>query len=195
MSQGDTARNNFSSARLELIERIKLRDNVVVIFLGAIGVIFSISLRISENKDILYIIPYLSFGCSLIISQHNSVIGCLARYLVFELEPFLHSINEYAPQWDNSTSLKQYLSKAIQYRSISHVVLIVLPSIFALMLLLEDSLDGSIIQKSLWVIGLVLVAICVDFIIRSHTDRKDFQNEMNEKEEKNDIIINNEKKN
>jgi hypothetical protein len=175
MSKFDTARTFYESARQELIERIKLRDNIALIFWGAIGAIFGIAFGTSIYTDILLIVPYLSFGCVIMISQHNSVIGCLADYINNELNPIFTEENKDTINWDRSSALKKYLSHAIWYRTISHFILIVIPSILASFVLVDYYSCLNSYKNVFWWLGVLLTLFTIVIIILSHLKRKEVQ--------------------
>jgi hypothetical protein len=127
MSAGETARKHYESARLELIERIKLRDHSLLVYLGVVGTILSAALAMPAKLEILLSIPYIALGVAVIISQHNEVIGSLGDFCARELEPFLRNLQppEDAPQWDNSAALHDYSMQAIKLRSWGHFLLII----------------------------------------------------------------------
>lgn len=134
MSQADTARIFYTSARTELVERMRLRDNTLVFYLAAVGAIFGVALGPAKNPDLLMLLPFLSLGAGIVISQHFALMGSLAAYCALEIGPFLRDLSpaEDAPQWDDSAGLREFQRAAIHMRSVSHVVLIVLPAVVAL---------------------------------------------------------------
>lgn len=121
MSAGDSARKFVELAKHEAIERIRLRDNVLLLYLGAVATIFSLALN-KTNAEMLLSIPFLALGATVIVCQHNLVIGDLSVFCAFEIGAFLRSLNpsEDAPQWDGSKSLKTWHSCAIRMRTIGH---------------------------------------------------------------------------
>src|SRR5262245_43565578 len=108
MNAEETARKYYESARQELIQRIQLRDNVVLAFLVAIATIFGISLGTSTRSEILLIVPYLALGATVLVVQHHAVIGAIGDFLCRELEPFFIKMGHDAPQWDSSQAIKSY---------------------------------------------------------------------------------------
>ncbi len=148
MTKGDTARTFYESARTELIQRIQLRDNALVLFLGAISAIFGFSGKFGNNDfGFFLIIPYLAFGAATIVEHHNSMIGLLGLFLSVELGEYFKEIKENAPQWDTSSSLlssslwhaksKKYFDIASPFflrRKIGHWILLLTPSIVSLVI-------------------------------------------------------------
>ncbi|OGB62353.1 MAG: hypothetical protein A2Y94_11420 [Caldithrix sp. RBG_13_44_9] len=175
MSSGDTARIHHHTARLEIIERLRLRDNVLVTFLGAIGALFGISFGTSVNKEILLVIPYLSLGAATIISQHQEVIGSLGQFLHNELQPFMNTINESAPQWDTSDALGRYMQQAIWLRTIGHLLLIITPALIALFLNWRHGFYSAFPEGPVWWSGILFTVLAIAVIIKSYKWRRSIQ--------------------
>ena len=73
MSAADTARLAYDAARQEILLRMRLRDQALLVYLALVGTIFGVSL---SNQDeggeyILMTIPYIALGVAIIVSQHN----------------------------------------------------------------------------------------------------------------------------
>jgi hypothetical protein len=108
-------RTNYESARNELVQRIQLREQVLLFFVAGVATIYSVALGAGNKLEILLAVPYLSFGTAVILSQHNSVIGALGHFCADEIGPFLKKLEpaEYAPLWESSASLHRYFSKCL----------------------------------------------------------------------------------
>ncbi|HVX91261.1 MAG TPA: hypothetical protein VHC20_06605 [Candidatus Paceibacterota bacterium] len=173
MKTDDTARTYYNSARTELIERIKLRDQIFVFYLAGIVAIFGLALGASNREDILLFVPFIGLGASIIISQHFAVIGALAAYCVLEVGPFLRSGRsaEDAPQWDASGALKAYHDAAIAMRTWGHVLLILLPSVCALGVTWHRGIYSPFPLGTLWWIGFGCVLISGFVMWRTHRFR------------------------
>jgi len=169
--KGDTARYHHLTARDEILLRIRLRDYVIMLYLSAIGTIFGFAISIDGINDILFIIPFLSLGASLLISQHQELIGTIGQYIVTELHPYFIKIEEDAPQWDMSVSLINNLSNAIWERTISHCVLIIVPSTISLVITSQYWNDTYSYPFTVWWIGVLLTIISLIIISRSHIIR------------------------
>jgi hypothetical protein len=178
MSAGDSARTHHDTARSEIIKRLELRDNVLVIYLGAIGALFGVAFGTSVNKEVLLVVPYLTLGAATIISQHQEVIGSLGRFLYLELQPFMESIGEAAPQWDASKSLLDYLPQAIWLRTIGHLLLIITPAITALYINWRHGFYSAFPESSVWWFGFVFVLLAISVIVKSHHRRRKIHREL-----------------
>ena|GEM_PF-2235543 len=169
MSAGETARKHYESARMELIERIQLRDNVLLLYLGAVGTIFGVSIGTTARLEILLVIPYLALGASTIVSQHHAMIGSLGDFLAHEIEPFLREIGEYAPQWDTSEALKASSNMStLMGRTLGHLLLIIIPPIAGLSLNWRHGFYLTFPEGLLWWSGVILTGMSIFGIWESH---------------------------
>ncbi len=175
MSAGDSARQHHLTARSELIQRIQLRDHVLVLFLVAVGTLFGIAFGTSAKPEILLVVPYLTLGAAVVISQHQEIIGSLGSFLHNELHPFLETIDEVAPEWDTSQSLKEYLTTAIWMRTLGHSILLVVPSLAALALNWCHGFVSPFPEGPVWWFGVGFMVLSCLVIYKSHQWRKKIQ--------------------
>jgi hypothetical protein len=171
MSAGDTAREHYTSARTELIQRIHLRDNVLLVYLGAVGTVFGLAFGTSIRSEVLLVVPFFSLGASVILSQHNIAIGSIGAFLVHEIEPFLKQLGEYAPQWDNSVTFHEYSSRGVWLRTIGHTLLIVIPAIAGIAITWRSGFYSPFPQGPLWWFALICTVLSCYFIWYAHTWR------------------------
>jgi hypothetical protein len=174
MSKADTARKNYEVARAELLERIRLRDQVLLVYLGIIGTIAGIALGTSAKREILLIIPFIGFGCSILVSQHNAVIGALIRFAYVDIRSFLKELaeEEYAPIFVCSDSFRKHSSTSNKLRSIGHSVIIVGPIFFALAYTGDYALGDKLPKASLWWAGAFLMVVSIGVIWYIHKERQ-----------------------
>lgn len=121
----------YNSARSELIERIRLRDQVLLAYLGAVGALFAFAFGKDGRTDVLLVMPYLALGAALFVQQHNDVIGSLSHYCKVEIGPYL---GDAPPHWDASDALGEYLSSAVRLRTWGNVAVVLIPSVGSLVL-------------------------------------------------------------
>ncbi len=180
MSAGETARTNYESARNELVQRIQLREQVLLFFVGGVATIYSVALGAASKLEILLAVPYLSFGTAVILSQHNAVIGALGHFCADEIGPFLKKLEpaEYAPLWESSASLHRYSSKVLGMRTLAHLVLIITPAALGLLLNWHDARFFDLARGTIWWIGATGTAISFWFLILAHWWRKKLYEEV-----------------
>ena len=174
MSAGDSARVFYELAKRESVERVRLRDNVLLLYIGAITTIFSFAMG-REDLEILLVIPFMTLGAVIIISQHNAVIGTLSAYCASEIGPFLKSLTppEDAPQWDTSKALKTYSGYAITMRTVGHSLLTLLPACIALYLNRNHATDSPFPNGPVWWFGALFLMISgvVVWVVHGHRKR------------------------
>jgi hypothetical protein len=172
MSSCDTARSNRECARDEINERIRLRDNALLAYLGASGVVVGVALGNTADGIILLIVPYFALAASTIVAQHDATIGHLSIFLTQELEPFFQKSGEWAPSWETSKSLSCYASKAINLRTLGQTIIISIPPIFALIKLWTSGLLYPRSLQGLWWLGLTVTIIQFLILIDNHAARR-----------------------
>lgn len=173
MNSDEAAGRYYDSARSELIERIGLRDNALILYLGAVGAIFGVVYG-SERQPliVLLLIPFLALGAAFIISQHHEVIGALGRYLGRELEEHLRGDSRNPPpQWDTSDTLREHFEKAMRLRLWSHLLLLLVPSAVALLLNREFLAHPSSHEGVFWWFGAVCTGATLWPLISAHASR------------------------
>jgi hypothetical protein len=174
MTAGDTARFNYRAARAELVERVRLRDTVLLAYLAMVGTISAVAFGQSNKGEILLAIPYLAMGASILVSQHNRVIGALLKYLSCELKPFLMEHSEYAPQFGCSKSFRQHSRSSNIYRSIAHGLIVCVPALFALAYNHDILISLSPLPNLLiWFFGLIFSIISIVIIGYAHKRRSE----------------------
>lgn len=164
MGPEESARSNYESAHAELISHFQLRDSVLLTYITATGTIFGISLGTSAKSEILLAIPYFSLGCSILVSQHNLLIGSLLDFMTEEIAPFLQHIksNECAPFYVTSKSYKRNAMRALRLRFLGHSILMLLPCLIALSFNFKYSIGHSMLMGFIWWGSLIctIVAFC-----------------------------------
>jgi hypothetical protein len=123
----------YESARQEIMSRIQLRENSLMIFLGAVAALVAASIQ-AQQPFFLIIIPYLSLGISLIILHHNHVIGALILYCAVELQQELDKLGINIIQWDKSKARIESSSFTRKYRLWGDAGLILTPSLLSIII-------------------------------------------------------------
>ena len=85
----------FQSGRDEIITRVGHRESALLLFLGPSAAIFGLTFGDIIRPMILFAIAPLGLGASLVLTQHNDVIGALGHYCGTKLpsrrKPYLAS--------------------------------------------------------------------------------------------------------
>jgi hypothetical protein len=163
MSSADTVRANYAMSRQELVQRVQMRDNALMAFLAVTGTVYGVSLGTAANTEILLIIPYLGMGCAVLVSQHNSVIGALLEFNTHEVKKFLENLSpsEYAPQFDSSKAFKKHSKRSNRLRTFGHLVIIVIPSVFALLYNIKLSFSSDVFKLLSWWFAAICTGIAI----------------------------------
>lgn len=180
MNENELAMRFYDSARAEMMERIKLRENIILFYVGAVatllGVVFG---KEGANSAILFVIPLLSLAAAILVSHHNSLIGALGLYCSVELNSSLQASTENKIiQWDESRSLITGSSKAIRSRLIPHLLIISAPAVIALIVNHQYLTFAFTWESITWLVGSACFLSSVYYICQSGLDRKANFNEI-----------------
>lgn len=158
----------YESARGELIHRIGLRDNALLVYLGAMTTLFGVSLGTSISIASLLAVPFVALGATIIVSQHNAIIGSLASYCATEIQAYLDRTmkKDCPPQWENSVALCKYHRTSMRLRTGGHSILLLAPVIAALALNWQHALSSPFPEGIMWWFGAVCAGVSC-WIIRS----------------------------
>lgn len=175
MSIGDTARKSYEAARSELVARLKLRDQVLLIYLAVVGTIFGIALANMERVEILLIIPFISLGCTILVSQHNLVIGTLIEFIGNQIKPELLGLSppEYATFFVCSKVYEHHCTRSNRFRLWGHGIIIIIPNLAGLGYNINHAIKSPFPMGTLWWFGLVLMIISLWIILYTHQLRSE----------------------
>jgi hypothetical protein len=176
MSECDTARVSYESSRNEILERIRLRDNALLTFLGATGLVFGVASGSPPRPQFLLILPYLSLAAALFVTQHDRTIGCICAFITQELDPFLREHSENAPMWEACDFLRRYSSTAMNLRSVSHSILILMPAGLALVWSRSAAaMTGRLLF--VWWFAIIVTVISTTFLVSTYLERLKYYRE------------------
>lgn len=173
MSVEDNARIYYESARNEIISRLGLRDNVLIVYLGGISAVYGFALSKDSLLYVLLAAPYLALGASTILSQHHVVIGKLSDYLRMELGANMSPLD-----WERSKAMQSFHPEAMRLRHWSHIILILFPVLIALTVNYDlsafNQLTFGSVEKLkcvLWWLGAISMNFSAFIIEKSHKYR------------------------
>ena len=155
----------YESARQELLSRVQLRENSMMIFLGGVGAVIAAAIQ-ANQPFFLIIIPYLALGISFITLHHNAVIGAIIIYCAYELQVHFNKINSTVPQWDNSMARLESGKSTKRYRLWGDVGLILVPSIISVILNIQNI--GDRVSYTVAIL-LAIASIVFSFILLNKT--------------------------
>lgn len=181
MDKFETVLENYKASRSELIMRVRLRDHVLLVYLTFVGVVFGFSLKsgltskldTSVNLESLMMLPFLALGCSILVSQHNAVIGALIRFNTEHIGPFLIECGAAAPEFTNSEAFKTHSPKSNFLRSFGHGVILLIPCVISLGLNYEHGIKSPFPLGVVWWFGLLCTFGTLWVINHVHSFRKE----------------------
>lgn len=179
INQFELVRNNHEMVYYQLIERVKMRDNVILIYLAAIGTTFTVAYNESTNPEMLLIVPYLALGASILFSHHNILIGAILDFFKTEINEFISQNfnNQYVPQYETSKSFLRSFMPALWLITFGSFFLIVIPCIASLAINLKYSNSGDTQLIFTWWVGLISVCVAIMIMIYTHILRARFNKE------------------
>lgn len=175
MKREETFKFVYKAAREEIMTRMKLRDQVLLVFLGAIGTIFGVSFGNQVNKEIMLTIPIIALGVSIIISQHSIAIGGIANFCRVELKDFFDNI----PHWDDSKTLKSLSKNQLTKRGLSGFIIIITPCVISLAINYEHAINSPFPFGQVWWFSLVFTILSAFYIYTAITTRSKYYSSQN----------------
>ena len=127
---------------------------------------------INNSKEFALVIPFLGLGCSILVSQHNSVIGALIRYTNTDLYNHLFSSAVKIPEFVNSTSFRYHSPSSNFLRSFGHAVIILIPEILGLSINYNHAIFSPFPLGPAWWFGAVCVIASSIVIQIAHAGRQ-----------------------
>jgi hypothetical protein len=162
----------YRAARDELVERIKLRDQVLLIYLAFVGAVTGAAFSVGHSREIALVLPFLGLGCAILVSQHNSVIGAIIRYTSVELSEYLIPHELSIPEFVNSNSFRKHSPRSNFLRSVGHGVVILVPEIIGLAINYNHAIFSPFPFGPAWWFGAVCVIISFIIILVIHSGRQ-----------------------
>jgi hypothetical protein len=147
----------YDSARAELIQRLHLRDNLLIVYLTVSGTFIGATLANKVGHDFLLILPFIGFGFAVLVAQHDLIVGGIGQFCAVEIGHIIQNINRNeaaVPQWDNSVSYMRMRRFVIMLRIIGQVAILVFPGVLALWLNLKYFRTYGGLMTWLWYLAL-----------------------------------------
>lgn len=168
MGNIEIAKMGYECASQHFISRYQMRDNIVIVFLAAIGAIFGVAFGGENMFKVLLAIPFISLGCSLLIVHHNVMLGALLKYLSKEIVPEFKCNDKQIPLFENSNSLKTQFKSALLLRTWSQLLILFLPSIFALFMNLDTLTSNRFHESVIWWFSLLCLLCGIVIVLNVH---------------------------
>src|SRR5258708_20346406 len=127
MGQADAVLEHYKALRAEVIERLKMRDQVVLAALAGVGVLVGYSagdaVRLKTMFDILmFVVPFCALGAATCVAQHKDTITSFNEYIIHDLLPQLSTP---PPSfYDTSRAAQRHTPNSLWTRFITQTVVI-----------------------------------------------------------------------
>ncbi|OOQ70122.1 hypothetical protein C1S86_11165 [Vibrio parahaemolyticus] len=180
----------YDAARTELVERIRLRETILLFYITVIATLLGVAYNKANHHGVLLIIPYISFSIGYLLQHHNTLIGTLGRYChSLHISHLVYGFDKPLEQWDNSSILREQSELATSSRFWPQAAILSIPSGFALFVNHErydDIVEANSLFSTefigwaaLW-LGGVMTFFSVYFLYESKAARKSLFNEITE---------------
>jgi hypothetical protein len=160
----DLAKSYYSAARAEVIQRLAMREQVLLAGVTAFGVIGGLALSSGEKQYLFALCPFLSFAFTVLLFRHHFLMIDLGRYIRSELNPLLGitGTTRFSPiHWDNWLRNKDS-SKRLR-------IILAMELAGAWLLLWLPGLIGAVIAQVSytikWVDGILLAIALLPFLL------------------------------
>jgi len=129
----------YNAVRAEVIQRLALREQVLLAYLATSGVVAGVAYKSSGgvNYQTLLIIPGMSVLFTLALIRHDGIMLKIGQYIRTELRPFISGINvggKTLVDWDESLTLTNYLTRHLIVEKCLFLLLVGGPAASALMI-------------------------------------------------------------
>lgn len=173
MEETELAVRYYEAALEHAVQRTQFRDMVLLVYFTAMSAVFGTALSTTKiDPAVLMVIPFLSLGCSILVSYHNLILGQLVEYTKFLLNEYLTVGESKLVAFETSRYFDTGVVPAARIRTIGYVILIILPSLLALLFNLALLAQGVLLSL-LWLGGgaaLLISILTILFIdIRHHS--------------------------
>jgi hypothetical protein len=151
----------YTNGRAEIVQRLALREQVLLASLTVSGVLVGLGFRTNPpDFRLLSLIPLFTLPFVVIHVRHNMIIEYIGEYFDEELQPFLFGCVESktlsSPKhWDQSSNLKHRLASFLRYEAAAHFLFLCGPALFVLWI----AWDQRNTMSSLYWPGLVLTSV------------------------------------
>lgn len=135
----------YEAARAEMVQRLAIRDQLLIAYIATIGGYFAFVMRYVETAPAYEFIareslasaalPVICFAFSFVILQHHTVISQMATHIREDLYPARAGIPRH---WDNSNIVNPSLNR-LKARELAQGMILVLPGAFFFVYILRNT--------------------------------------------------------
>ena len=174
MSSTELATAALGFARDELVVRVRLRDQLLLVYLGFVGVALGWQLTSSaaELTRILMVLPFLALGIEILQSQHYRHIGLLAQFCATHPSVLpVKGEEHFSVLFDQWLALHEEALRSTLLRFLGTLIIIGLPALVALIWHWKDAL-GAAPWSWLWFAAFVSFGATLSIAIWSFFARR-----------------------
>ncbi len=157
----------YETASSHFVSRFQMRDNVLLLYLAAVGAIFGVAFGSKNNFEVLLTIPYIALGCSYLIAHHNVMLGALLSYL-----NKVSSIDNNNESFERSQALDSRFNNALNLRTWGQMIILLLPALTSLLLNYKIILCVLFPEILLLGFGLICFILAIILLWRIHKKQK-----------------------
>ncbi len=173
MSRIDLLKSSYEAARNEILVRLRIRSQVIAMYLGASGVLLGYMI---ENKMPSYFVIFINvftLAVALMLSHHNICIAATASFCRKELKDKFLGI----PMWNNCSVDKRDTSLRRGFRFFSQLFILSFPPIAAYLIYLfslprVERVGFIISVESIMSVIVYLSIVGILFGVRWHRSKK-----------------------
>lgn len=168
MNTIEIAKMAYETASQHFISRYQMRDNVLLIYLAAIGAILGVAFGGNDMHKVLLAIPFFSLGCSLLIVHHNVMLGALLTFLSDEISRKFNDDENKITLFENSKSLNGRFGFALLLRTWSQLLILFLPSILSLVINFSFLYSDNLCNLLIWWFSLLCLFFGIVIVLIVH---------------------------
>lgn len=153
----------YNSLKMEQLERIKVRDNLIYLSLGSFGALFSFAI-IQSQFYVTVLLPIVSFVLAWVYISNDSKVSQIGRYIQNHLSKQVNKELKitYAFDWENKFKITKTRKLKKIFQFLTEIMTFIIPSTFSLFFLdLNKSFDLKIFIFNSILISISFILFCV----------------------------------
>jgi hypothetical protein len=156
----EVALEYFKALRAEIIERLKMRDAILLGFLTAAGALIGYGLQHEDFRTgLLAFFPFFALGAATTVSQHQDQIVAFNQYIVQELGRHLSSGADRILDFNESEAARQHVGHNLWMNFVGQLILLCGPSIFVFSANAPFLTKGWTYKESFALLGMSLTVL------------------------------------
>jgi len=153
----------YNSLKVEQIERIKVRDNLIYLALGSFGGLFSFAI-IQNQFYVTALLPIVSFVLAWVYITNDSKVSQIGRYIQNHLSKQVNKELNVTDAFDWENKFKTTSMRKIRsfFQFLTEVITFIIPPVFSLLFLdLNKNPDFNIFIFNIILIFTSFILFCI----------------------------------